>query len=39
MPVFCLFIADFLLGLSFDAEDRGSMFLRYVTEILPDYTA
>jgi hypothetical protein len=28
-----------LLGLLFDPEDRGSTFLRIVSEILQDYTA
>jgi hypothetical protein len=34
-----LLLAGFLLGLFFDSEDRGSMFLQNVCELLLDYTA
>jgi hypothetical protein len=35
----CLLLADYSLDLLFNPEDGGSMFLRNVSEHLPDYTA
>jgi hypothetical protein len=34
----CLLYAGFLLGLLFDPEDRGDMFIRNVGWLQPDYT-
>jgi hypothetical protein len=32
-------VAGYLLGLLLDSENRGIMFLRNVSELLPEYTA
>jgi hypothetical protein len=32
-------LEGFLIGLLFDHEDRGEMFLRNISRLLPDYTA
>jgi hypothetical protein len=39
MVLFILLLARYLLGLLIDSEDGGSLSLRNVSKLLPDYTA